>query len=129
MSCNGNYRFNENLYGHTPAPVKLIRFTSPEFHDRSIDEETLIDSGASGTLISKNIVDQLALEETDRVESFDFEENSTGFKPIYIVQVSCDSFSFDIDAMETNSHPILGRNVLNQLELLLRGRNQTWEMR
>ena len=81
MSCSGNYKFNANLYGSNPAPVKLIRFTNPISATQFVDLESLVDSGATVTMIPKDVAQNLALQEIDRRPVRDYEGN-TRLKPV-----------------------------------------------
>jgi len=129
LSCAGNYRFNNNKYGHNPAPVKLIRFSHPTITTQFVDDEALIDSGSSITLIPKNIAETLGLQEIDRRQIRDFEGKiSSELKPVYVVQVSCDTITHTIQVIETDGIPIIGRDIMNQLETRLIGTRQTWSM-
>ena len=127
MSCNGRYS-GQSRYGSTLAPVRNVRFTNPVYTTQFVDKEALIDSGASGTMISKDIAAKLALVEIRKSKSYDYEGNFTGIKPVYVVTVSCDNLSHNVEAVETNGFPIIGRDIINTLQLTLRGPQQRWEM-
>ena len=128
MSCNGRYS-GQRIYGSNVAPVKKIRFTNPQYTTQFVDTEAIIDSGASGTMIPKDVAEELALLEIRKSDSYDYEGKSTGRKPVYVVIVSCDNISKNVQAVETNGMPILGRDILNTLQLTLRGPQQRWEMK
>lgn len=127
MSCNGRYS-GQSRYGNTLAPVRIVRFINPVYTTQFVDRESLIDSGASGTMIPKDIAEKLALIEIRKSDSYDYEGNFTGRKSVYVVTVSCDNLSHNVEALETNGIPIIGRDILNTLQLTLRGPQQRWEM-
>jgi len=128
LSCNGRYS-GQRVYGSSVAPVKKVRFTNPQYITQFVDTEALIDSGASGTMIPKDVAEELALLEIRKSDSYDFEGNHKGRKPVYVVTVSCDNLSQNVQAVETNGIPIIGRDILNTLQLTLRGPQQHWEMK
>lgn len=128
MSCSGVYRFDANLYGSNPAPVKLIRFTNPIITTHFVDLEALVDSGSTVTMIPKDIAQDLALQEIDRRLVRDYEGVSR-LSPVYVVEVSCDTFTQRVEAVETKGIPIIGRDVMNGLEVILDGPHQRWVMR
>ena len=127
MSCNGRYS-GQKRYGSTLAPVRNVRFTNPVYITQFVDREALIDSGASGTMIPKDIAEELALVEIRKSDSYDYEGNFKGSKPVYVVTVLCDNLSHNVEAIETNGSPIISRDILNTLQLTLQGPQQRWEM-
>ena len=107
--------------------MKLLRFSHPVYDTQFVDEEALLDSGASATMITKKIAENLALQEIDRRVVVDFDGNEYE-KSVYVVKVSCDSVVNVVEVLETDVQPILGRDILNQFEVKLNGPQQRWEM-
>jgi len=128
LSCSGRY-IRRPKYGSTLAPVRTVRFTNPVYTTQFVEREALIDSGASGTLIPRDIASDLALVEIRKSMTRDYQGNSLGKEPVYVVRVTCDNLTHDVEAIETPGFPIIGRDILNQLQTTLRGPQQRWEMR
>jgi len=127
LSCNGRYTRNAR-YGSNLAPVRQVKFFNPIVDTHFAERESLIDSGASATFIPADVADELALVELRRSPVFDFQGNPVGTKPVYVVTITCDTLSHNVQAIETDGFPIIGRDILNTLDLTLRGTQQRWEM-
>jgi len=112
-----------------PAPVANVTLTNPNDNKKSVNaDNALVDSGADLTQVPRWIAEQIELMPIGTAEGFDYENNSTGMKTLYSVRISFGRFSFLIRAVETTGDTIIGRNVINQLQTILRGPQQTLEM-
>jgi len=127
LSCSGGYIRNTS-YGSTNAPVKKVSFSNPINPTRPVEQEALLDSGASGTFIPRSVADELALQKIRMSKTYDFQGNFTGEKPVYVVTVSCDSMINNVEAIETDGFAIIGRDILNTIIFTLNARRNSWDM-
>lgn len=126
MSYTRNYDTNNF---NPPAPVADVTLTNPIDSTKSVNaDNVLVDSGADITQIPRWIAEQIELMPIGTAQGFDYEHNSTGMKTVYSVRISFGRFSFLIQAVETTGDTIIGRNVINQLQTMLRGPQQTLEI-
>jgi len=95
---------------------------------RPVEEEALLDSGASGTMIPRRVADELGLQKTGMSKTYDYQGKFTGEKPVYVVTVSCDSMNNNVSAVETDGFAIIGRDILNTIKFTLDARRNNWEM-
>ena len=93
-----------------------------------IEDDALIDSGASGTFIPRTIADNLGLIPNNFVPVQDFEGTITGQRGVYTVKVELGTEIFTLRAIETNGYSIVGRDILNKHKTLLQGIQQKWEI-
>jgi len=127
LSCSGRYIRNTS-YGLTSAPVKKVSFSNPLDPTRPVEQEALLDSGASGTLIPRSVANELGLQISKMAKTYDYQRKFTGLKPVYVVTVSCDSMINNVEAIETNGSAIIGRDILNTIKFTLDARRNNWEM-
>ncbi len=127
MSCSGGFVKKPSL-GSTIAPVKKISFFNPMYLTRPVEREALLDSGASGTMIPEDVAEELALEKIKMAKTYDYKGTFTGEKPVYVVTVSCDSMTNNVEAIETPGIAIIGRDILNTIKFSLDARRNRWEM-
>lgn len=95
---------------------------------RPVEQEALLDSGASGTMIPRSVVDELGLQKSKMSKTYDYQGKFTGLKPVYVVTVSCDSMISNVEAVETDGFAIIGRDILNTIKFTLDARRNNWDM-
>lgn len=127
MSCKGRYVL-KGIYGSNNAPVKKIQFSNPINSSRPIETEALLDTGASQTFIPKKYANELALEKIRMSKTYDYRGKPTGEYPVYVVTVTCDGMTNNVQAIETDGFAIIGRDILNSVEFILTARQGKWEM-
>jgi len=127
LSCSGGY-VKKPHFGSTIAPVKKISFSNPMYPDRPIEREALLDSGASNTMIPRDVAEELALQQIRTSKTYDYKGTFTGEEPVYVVSVSCDSMINNVEAIETRGGAIIGRDILNTIKFSLDARRNRWEM-
>lgn len=118
--------YNNNIT--PPAPFANLTITHPINKIDTFDVEALVDTGADATLITKSVVENLHLIPNDLADMYDYEGNFVGQKPKYLIGVSFGTFHFNIQAIETDGEPILGRDILNKLTTVLKGTAKLMEM-
>jgi len=111
-----------------PAPTVNITVYHPTDSTQSTDVEALVDSGADYSMIPRGVVELLGLVPFDVWKSGDFDGNDTGDKAVYHVKISIGSFDFDTTMVETNGDTLIGRNDLNNITTVLKGRKQELEL-
>jgi len=119
-------RYNSNIF--PPAPYAKVTVVHPTNSNQSVDDDALVDSGASGSLISKWIAERLMLVPNNIVPVRDFQGNVVGNKPTFQVKINIGTFSFSIIVAETDGKTIIGRDIMNQLTTILKGRARELEM-
>jgi predicted aspartyl protease len=113
-----------------PAPVALVTLRHPESERAVSDVLMLVDTGADVSLVPRNAVAALALSsESDiqyRLVGFDGSVQSSSVVHLELI-LGKRKFrgQFLLIDQETG---ILGRNILNQLPLLLDGPGLRWHM-
>jgi hypothetical protein len=105
------------------APILRIKVINPTL---SIEKRprAIIDSGADITAIPKEIIDDLKLEKSGYENIGD-----VGNKPTYNVKIRFKTFEFEKDVTEnSDSFVWLGRDIINELNVLLEGKNKQFEI-
>lgn len=122
MTDDNTYAYDQTL--NPPAPVLKISVKNA-YTDQEINNIfALIDSGADSSTIPKLLATRLHLIPHDFIQSYDYEGKSHGEVPVYYLTFSFGTFSFDVEPTGTDADCILiGRDILNQIRLLLDGRN------
>ncbi len=121
----------DSVEHNPPAPVILIEIRRPDRTEHHLKEKALIDTGASKSCIPINIIDALLLTQTGEVDVTGFTETQTERRTTYGAKIKLDYFFDDvIDVIELpeNTESIIGRDILNKLNISLKGKNQKFEM-
>ena len=116
-------------YFDPPAPVAYVTLRNPATGALLPDVLMLIDTGADTTLLSADAVDQLGIE-PDKDEEFEVQGFDGGIRMVKLVKLEL----FFLDKkfggeflLVDRPIGILGRNVLNNIRLLLDGPSGTWK--
>jgi len=108
---------------HPPMPVLDIGVTAPGIDRSAVVLEAIIDTGADGTLIPLDVLESIGAPFVDiayirgitgQRESIDIYLVSVYIGPLHVPGVRA-------AALSANETIILGRDVLNQLQLVLLG--------
>lgn len=116
------YDYNSQRY-HPPMPVLRIGLSRPGRKEATIELEAMIDTGSDGTLIPLEILEQVSAQYIDSAHI----RGVTGHREIvelYLVTVHIGEHRIHAvraAALADSEEVILGRNVLNQLNMLLNG--------
>jgi len=115
-----------------PAPYITVRISNPVTGDVK-EEKGLIDTGSFKTAIPETWVDKLNLVPADEQETRGYKEEKEKRKQIhhtYFVDVTIKGHSFPYtEVLAVNRKKVLiGRDILNQLKLVLDGKNLTFEI-
>lgn len=106
-----------------PMPVLDIGVSRPEANQPTVIVEALVDTGADGTLFPLEILEQAGAVFVDRA----YLRGITGQRQavdLYLTTVYLDQLRIPgvrAVALPSGSTAILGRDVLNQLDMVLRG--------
>lgn len=122
------YRYS----GHyiPPAPIVKMRLGAPGTRPVLELMEALVDTGADATLVPLTILRQIKAQEVDRA----FMRSQWGERwPVSLYAVAMDINGHHFDALrvvgdEVGEEVVLGRNVLNYLQLLMDGPAATVEV-
>lgn len=113
-----------------PAPLAKVLLRTPD-HAKSIEDVAmLIDSGADVSLIPVSCADQLGLR-SEREETFHLQAFDGGTSPANTVHAE---MIFEGTLLRgrflliDQEYGVLGRNVLNQMTLLLDGPRLHWRL-
>jgi hypothetical protein len=127
MTVENTYSYDQTL--NPPAPVLRISVRNVYTGQEVNNIFALIDSGADLSTIPKLLATRLHLIPHDFVQSYDYEGKSHGELPVYYLTFSFDTFSFNVEPTATDADCILiGRDILNQIRLLLDGRSLTFNI-
>lgn len=112
-----------------PAPILSIRLASLEDGTRFGPFDCLIDTGADGTFVPTSLLEKLdvVLSHLTNVHSHmgDKMRRVSVYKVDIILADNTRLPSIDVVSDDWGDQIILGRNVLNKLQLLLDGPNET----
>jgi predicted aspartyl protease len=113
-----------------PAPYVEVQVTNPQTGD-SIKERGKIDTGAFRTAIPESWIDKLHLIPAGEEETRGYKEEIKKQKHYtYFVNISIKNKIFEyakVLAVKRNS-PLIGRDILNQVKLILDGKNLSFEV-
>jgi len=104
-------------------PVVDVTITTPEQRQQPITITALIDSGADGSLIPINILEQVDARYVDKVRIRGVLGHSQ-MVDVYLVTLQIGEnwiHSVRVIAVESKAEAVLGRNVLNHLVITLDG--------
>src|SRR5437016_5872737 len=120
--------YDQRLF-HPPAPVALVTLKSPVSDLIAADVLMLLDSGADATMVPERVVANLGIETvgTTQYEFIGIEGTGT-----VAVAVALERRFLRITfrgqfLVIRQDYGILGRNVLNNVPLLLNGPRLTWD--
>jgi len=131
---NGVYRMS-GKYGYNrlreiPAPIIDIKITNPALQ-KSITRRGKIDTGADLSAIPYNVVEELALEPMGMryILGYNRTVPSQG-RPLYYVDTELAGYIFKSIQVIGAARPdiLIGRNILNNLTLVLKGKSNTFEI-
>ena len=116
-----SYLYDENYY---PAmPIAPVEISLPGKLDDRVSFTALIDCGADGTMIPLHILESVGAELFDRA----YLRGVLGHRQsvsLYMVTLHIAGhtiYAVEAVAIDRDDNPILGRDVLNQLEVTLNG--------
>lgn len=120
--------YNQNYF--PPIPVLQVRFSTPEWELHTAPLEAIIDTGADGTLVPIEYLREIeASVEGQGVLRSQWGEHRV--VNLYLVDVEVEGLTLPgiwVVGDELGDEIILGRNVLNRLQLLLDGLATTTEV-
>lgn len=113
-----------------PAPALVISLKNKYLDKKEHDVLFLIDTGTDTSCIPKGMATKLGLQAHDFGTARDFDNISHDSKPLYYADFSFDTFTFnDIEVDEIDrSFGLIGRDILNQLKVILDGKGQVFTM-
>ncbi len=107
-----------------PAPALVISLKNKYLNREEQNVLFLIDTGTDASCIPKGMATKLGLQAHDFVTAKDFDNISHGSKPIYHADFHIDTFTFNDVEVDEIDHDfgLIGRDILNQLKVILDGR-------
>ena len=99
--------------------VKVTNFKDPS---KSIEIEAVIDAGATMSVLPMDLIQKLGLEKIDEV-NVSYADNSVKRKEVYgwvILEIAGRKAVFDVLAENEGAQPLIGRIVLERLDLVER---------
>ncbi len=120
---NRVYLFDYDKKYDPPFPAIRVGISTPERPDEEIQLTVLLDSGSDGTLLPLKVIQLLAATYVDhkRVQGLFGGSRSVA---LYMVQLHIGHhiiYAVQVGATDQDDEVVLGRNVLNQLDITLRG--------
>ena len=124
------YTYSYSTVHTPPMPVVDVTLIAPHSGEAVGPKVALVDSGADGTLVPVDLLEQIGATSvaTGRL-TWLWEESRPVY--IYIVQMEigpCELPMVHVAGVPTGTDFILGRNVLNQMILTLNGLAEVTEM-
>lgn len=133
MSPENTYRYDNHF--HPPSPVLNIELRLPNNPDESrmISITGQLDTGADGTLIPINMIEELGLCQVDEilVGGYDTDKNDMELRPIFSAHITINPLSSFIAQVipqySTDEYALIGRDIINKMLITLDGpRNQMY---
>jgi predicted aspartyl protease len=114
-----------------PAPVALVKLSSPATGMTKSDVPMLIDTGADVTLLPEAVVKELGLLEQSeqRYELIGLGKISSSSPAVVAEMIFADYIFRGQFLLVDQEWGIIGRNVLNLLTLVFDGPQRIWERR
>jgi predicted aspartyl protease len=113
-----------------PAPYVEVEVTNPQTGE-SVKERGKIDTGSFKTVIPESWIDKLHLIPASEEETRGYKEEIKKQKHYtYFVNISIKNRVFEyaeVLAVKRDS-PLIGRDILNQVKLILDGKNLSFEV-
>ena len=110
--------------GKVIEKVKIMNLLEPT---KSVEIESVIDTGATMVVLPQNVVDELGLKKIREVK-VRYANNSTESKSIYgvvTIEIKGRTGNFDVLAEAEGSQPLIGQVVLEILDLVVDTRTRT----
>jgi len=104
--------------GKVVERVKVTNFKDPS---KSIEIEAIIDTGATMSVLPKDLIQKLGLEKIDEV-NVRYADNSVKRKEVYgwvILEIAGRKAVFDVLAENEGAQPLIGQIVLERLDLVI----------
>lgn len=111
-----------------PAPALNISVRNKHLNKEEHNVLFLIDSGSDYSSMPKGMATKLSLQPHDFVTSMDFDNQPHDEKPLYYADLKFQNFNFDDIQVDEINHNfgLIGRDILNQLKLVLDGQSLTF---
>lgn len=112
-----------------PAPILEVTVSNPHKPEvEGIPKEAKIDSGADMTAIPEDFVDRLGILPAGETSMKGYKGGEQTHRTYY-VDVSFNGYSFYVQVVAVKRKNVLiGRNILNQLKLILDGKNLNFDI-
>lgn len=121
--------YDDRLFS-PPAPIVLVKLRKPQTETSQSEVPMLLDSGADVTLLPQSVVDALGIERSDtRFELIAFDGTKSVSEVVQAELVLLGRMFRGQFLLIDQEVGILGRDILNNLSLLLDGPNLRWEER
>jgi predicted aspartyl protease len=120
--------YNQDYF--PPIPVLQVRFSTPEWDLRTETLEAVVDTGADGTLVPVKYLQQIEAS----IEGHSGLRSQWGERRVvnlYLVDIEIEGLTLPgmwVVGDGVSDEIVLGRNVLNRLQLLLDGLTNTTEV-
>lgn len=121
-------RYDQNY--SPPAPILEVTVSNPHNPEvEGIPKEAKIDSGADMTAIPEDFVNALGLLPAGETSMKGYKEGEQ-IHSTYYVDVSLNGYSFPYTKVVAikRENVLLGRDILNQLKLILDGKNLNFDI-
>jgi len=113
-----------------PAPILTVVVSNPHISEvESIEEEALIDSGSFMTAIPEDFVGELEILPAGEVSTKGYKEGEQTHRT-YFVDVRFNGYAFpytEVLAVK-RKNVLIGRDILNQLKVILDGKNLNFDI-
>lgn len=118
-----NYPYDNNNY-NPPAPVLPITVRVPSDSINQVTIEALVDTGADITCLPIALIKALRAECASSYDVFGINGVPIGPADSYFLEFEIESTKLMLEVIAVGDEPILGRNLINEFTLNLRGPNQ-----
>ncbi|MEM7131871.1 MAG: retropepsin-like aspartic protease [Chloroflexota bacterium] len=124
------YSYDYDLSYDPAAPQLSILLRAPGTNNEGIQLNAMVDTGADATIVPKDILEELGLEQSDSL----YIRGVTGHRTqvaVYDVTIEIGPFTFSavpVVATPLGSEPLIGRDILNNFSITLNGPAQVVEL-
>lgn len=119
----------DSVLFNPPAPVAFVTLINPENNLQIDNVPMLLDTGADATLIPRTCSQTLGLELENEIWEMESFDGSKGQSAVIRLQMIFQGISFRGDyLLIEQDYGIIGRNILNLLNINFDGRNLRWQI-
>lgn len=110
-----------------PAPCMEATFTNP-YLNLSENIKAKLDTGADMTVIPEELAQRLRLVRARSARLLGY-DGQLSVRPTHFVNIELNGYIFEMVEITYGDQVLIGRDILNKLEIHLYGKNLTFEVR
>ena len=119
----------DSVFFNPPAPLAFVTLINPQNNFQTSDVPMLLDTGADATLIPQTCIQTLSLIPENSVWETEAFDGSKSKSAVVRLQMIFQGTSFRGEyLLIEQDYGIVGRNILNLLNINFDGKNLRWEI-